>query len=84
MQGPFGGTGVADYLTGEGPPIDRSMPLQERLIAQGVGRLEEYRLSRGQHRGLPALTTQASKEYWEMALENTRTPFRSSAPRHFT
>jgi pimeloyl-ACP methyl ester carboxylesterase len=72
VQGPFGGSGVADYLTGEGPPIDRSMPLRDRLIAQGVGRLEEFRLSRGQHRGLPALTRQASKEYWEKALDKHR------------
>ena len=23
IQGPFGGTGLADYVVGEGPPIDR-------------------------------------------------------------
>ena len=79
--GPFGGTGVADYLTGEGPPIDSSMPLKQRLIALGLGRLEEYRLSRGKHRGLPSLTPQASKKYWETAVEKHGTRYRSSAPR---
>jgi pimeloyl-ACP methyl ester carboxylesterase len=69
VQGPFGGTGIADYLIGEGPPIDASMPLKDRLIAQGVSRLEEHKLSHGQHRGLPSLTRQASKKYWDMMLE---------------
>ncbi len=69
IQGPFGGTGIADYLTGEGPPIDGRMPLRDRLIASGAGWLEEYVLSRGWHAGLPSLSRRASKEYWENALK---------------
>jgi hypothetical protein len=71
VQGPFGGTAVADYVTGEGPPIN-GMPLAQRLIAQGLGRLEEHRMSRGVHGGLASLTRRASKEYWDRALEKHR------------
>lgn len=45
------------------------MPLKERLIAQGISRLEEHRLARGQHGGLPSLATQASKDYWDKLLK---------------
>ena len=83
VQGPFGGTGVADYLTGEGPPIDRRMPLKQRLIALGLGRLEEYVLSRGKHGGLPSLTRRASKEFWEAALEEHEDAIPVVSPKTF-
>ena len=51
IQGPFGGTGVADYLMGEGPRLDFQMPWRQRLVAYLVGRFEVYRLDRGKHRG---------------------------------
>ena len=65
IQGPFGGTGIADYLIGDGPPIDKRMPLKQRLIALGLGRLEEFALSRGKHGGLSSLTRRASKKFWD-------------------
>ena len=83
IQGPFGGTGLADYLTGEGPPIDRRMPLKQRLIALGLGRLEEYVLSRGKHGGLASLTRRASKEFWETALEEHRAAIPVVSPKTF-
>jgi pimeloyl-ACP methyl ester carboxylesterase len=83
VQGPFGGTGVVDYLTGAGPPIDNSMPLRERLIAQGAGRVEEYLLSRGKHGGLPSLARRASKEYWEEALKTHRAAISAVSPKTF-
>ena len=33
IQGPFGGTGLADYVVGEGPPIDKRMPIGQRVVA---------------------------------------------------
>jgi pimeloyl-ACP methyl ester carboxylesterase len=83
VQGPFGGTGVADYISGEGPPIDRRMPLKQRLIALGLGRLEEYLLSRGKHGGLSSLTHRVSKEFWESALEEYETALPVVSPKTF-
>jgi hypothetical protein len=45
------------------------MPLKQRLIAQGLIRIEEYFLARGKHGGITSLTTRASKDYWASALE---------------
>jgi pimeloyl-ACP methyl ester carboxylesterase len=83
VQGPFGGTGIADYISGEGPPIDRSMPLKQRLIALGLSRLEEYALARGKHGGIASLTTRASKEYWETALEEHQSAVPVVSPKTF-
>jgi len=83
VQGPFGGTGVADYVVGEGPALDREMPWRHRLIAYSLGRLEAYQLNRGKHGGLPSLTRQASKEFWERALEEHEAAIPVVAPRTF-
>src|SRR4051812_37615718 len=39
IQGPFGGSGLADYLMGEGTPIDGQMPLVQRFLAFQAGKL---------------------------------------------
>jgi pimeloyl-ACP methyl ester carboxylesterase len=83
IQGPFGGTGIADYVAGEGPPIDRRMPLKQRLIALGLSRLEEYVRARGKHGGITSLTTRASKEYWASALEEHRAAVPVVSPKTF-
>jgi pimeloyl-ACP methyl ester carboxylesterase len=83
IQGPFGGTGIADYLIGDGPPIDKRMPLKQRLIALGLGRLEEFALSHGKHGGLSSLTRRASKEFWEAALEEHQEAISVVSPRTF-
>ena len=83
IQGPFGGTGIADYLIGDGPPIDKRMPLKQRLIAQGLGRLEEFALSRGKHGGLSSLTRRASKEFWDAAMEEHQEAISIVSPKTF-
>ncbi|AGA27842.1 lipase family protein [Singulisphaera acidiphila] len=69
VQGPFGGTGVADYVAGEGPSMDRRIPLRYRAIATLLDRLEKTKLKRGKHGGLADLTHQASENFWEQILE---------------
>jgi hypothetical protein len=69
VQGPFGGSGLADYVVGEGPTMDGKMPWRQRLIAYALGSLEAHQLHRGKHGGLPSLTRSASKEYWKEALD---------------
>ncbi len=72
VQGPFGGTGVADYLTGDGPPMDRQMPLKYRVVAHVLARLEGYLLNHGKHGGLPSLSTDSARDFWECELEAHR------------
>ena len=69
VQGPFGGTGVADYVMGEGPSMDSRMPLRQRVLAYLLGRMERLRLNRGRHGGLPGLTRRASHDFWERTLD---------------
>lgn len=83
VQGPFGGTGVADYVVGEGPPIDSRMPLKHRIIAHVLGRLEVFLLDRGKHGGLEALTMRSSEEFWERALEEHQAAIPIVSPRTF-
>ena len=83
VQGPFGGTGVADYVAGEGPPMDRRMPLRHRVIAHVLGRLEVFLLDRGKHGGLPALTQRSSEEFWEQALEEHQAAIPVVSPKTF-
>jgi len=83
IQGPFGGTGVADHLVGEGPAMDHQMPWRHRLIAYALARLEAYRLNRGKHGGLPSLTRRASQEFWKRALEEHRPAIPVVAPKTF-
>jgi hypothetical protein len=65
IQGAFGGTGAADYVMGEGTPMDGQMPLRLRVLAHALGRVERYVLERGKHDGLPELTRDRSAEFWE-------------------
>ena len=69
IQGPFGGTGLADYVLGEGEEIDEQMPPGHRMLARWIGAFERYLLSKGKHAGLAGLTREASRGYWELAME---------------
>jgi len=83
LQGPFGGTGVADYVIGEGPPIDGLMPFPHRVVALALGRVEESKLARGKHGGLHTLTRRASRAYWEMALKDNEAAIEVVGPKTF-
>jgi pimeloyl-ACP methyl ester carboxylesterase len=65
VQGAFGGTGAADNLMGEGPPMDHRMPLRLRAIAYLLGKLEAFLLHRGKHGGLTELTRAQSERFWQ-------------------
>jgi pimeloyl-ACP methyl ester carboxylesterase len=83
IQGPFGGSGLADYVVGDGPALDGQMPWRHRLIAYVLGSLEARQLRRGKHGGLPSLTRSASKEYWETALEEHEDAIAIVAPKTY-
>ncbi len=69
VQGPFGGSGLADYVVGEGEPMDRQMPRRARVVAKAVGALERLALKRGRHAGLEELTRDAAREFWDHELD---------------
>ena len=56
IQGAFGGTALADYVVGEGPPMDRRMPLGHRVAGHALANIEGYLLDHGKHGGLPSLS----------------------------
>jgi pimeloyl-ACP methyl ester carboxylesterase len=68
IQTPIGGTGLADYVVGEGHPMDEQMPPGARQAARMLGALERSRMRRGPHAGIPALTRTASRAYWDRML----------------
>jgi pimeloyl-ACP methyl ester carboxylesterase len=69
VQGTFGGSGLADYILGDGEPMDRRMPPLHRALAHLLARFERFLLHRGRHGGLEGLTREASRDYWRRALE---------------
>jgi hypothetical protein len=83
IQGPFGGTGLADYVVGEGPPLDKRMPLGHRVIANTLANVEGFLLDHGKHGGLPELTRQASEEFWKQLLDETSAAIPIVGPRTF-
>lgn len=68
VQGPFGGSALADYALGEGTPLDRRLPPGPRLICHLLGRVERAVLARGGDAGLPGMTRKASRAYWAVML----------------
>jgi hypothetical protein len=70
VQGAFGGSGLADFVAGDGPELGREMPLRYRALGQIIGRAERKRLRRGKDGGLPGLTRKASKDFWEQTLDD--------------
>jgi hypothetical protein len=83
VQGPFGGSGVADYVLGEGPTQDRRIPAGHRLIGYLLAGAEAYLVKRGNHGGLHALTTRASQEFWEQIKKDNEAAISIVGPRTF-
>lgn len=83
VQGPFGGTGLADYVLGEGEPMDRQMPPRARLVAKAVCALERSSLRRGRHGSLEELTQDAASEFWRHELEANAEALAVVGPRTF-
>ncbi len=83
IQGPFGGTGLADYVAGEGSAMDRRMPPVPRMAGQIMGRLQVSSLSQGKHGAIASLTRRASDNFWEEELEAHRDAIPVIAPLTF-
>lgn len=83
VQGPFGGSGLADYVTGAGPSMDRRIPWKYRLIAHLLGVVERRSLRRGKLGGLPGLTRDASRSFWKELLDEHKEAIPVVGPRTF-
>jgi len=69
VQGPFGGTGIVDYVMGEGAPLDRRMPVVSRVVVHLLGKLGRRLMEGGSHGGMATLTRSASRNFWEETLK---------------
>lgn len=83
VQGPFGGSGAADYAAGEGSPIDRRMPPGYRLGARIVGKLEARVLDRDRHEVITSLSRNASEKFWRELTETHADALPIVGPRVF-
>ena len=83
LQGPFGGSGVADFVTGEGPPMDGKMPWRYRMLGRLVGGLERFLLKKGQHGGLRGMSRWASRDYWSRMREEHASALPIVGPKTF-
>jgi pimeloyl-ACP methyl ester carboxylesterase len=68
IQGPFGGTPLADGVVGDGPAPDRRLALRHRAVVSLLARREHRDLDQGKDGGLLDLTRDASHAFWANQL----------------
>ena len=83
VQGPFGGTPVADYVNGEGTPMDRRMPTGYRVMGQTIGRLESGLLGDDKHEAIASLNRKDSDNFWSDMLRTHHAAIPVVAPKTF-
>ncbi len=83
VQGPFGGSGLADYVVGEGTPMDRRMPPMARAVGGVVAGHERALMRRGRHGGLADLTSGSAREFWGKMLEEHADAIPAVGPRTY-
>ena len=83
LQGPFGGTLLADYIAGQGSPPDGAMPWRDRAVLSVIGRLEGFYRGRGKFGGLSEMRRQPSREYWTRLLREHRDAIAIVGPKTF-
>jgi pimeloyl-ACP methyl ester carboxylesterase len=83
VQGPFGGSGAADFVAGDGNRIDRQMPPAYRLGARVMGQLESKFMDRDKHSVIASLSRDASSRFWERLIEENRDAVALVSPKVF-
>jgi hypothetical protein len=84
IQGPFGGTGLADYLMGEGTPIDGQMPLVQRWVAYQAGKVVQQSMDKRRWKDtIAGLTRENCSTYWKRSLRQHATAVDLISPRVF-
>lgn len=69
VQGAFGGSGLAGYVTGSGEPMDRRMKLRHRIVAGLVGRLARVFAGAEKREIMEGMSPEASSAFWAKALD---------------
>jgi pimeloyl-ACP methyl ester carboxylesterase len=83
VQGPFGGSGLADIVTGAGAPVDGRLAPLTRMLINFLVKIERYFLAQGRHGGLSELTHQASRAYWTQLLDEHKDALPIVGPKTF-
>jgi pimeloyl-ACP methyl ester carboxylesterase len=83
LQGPFGGSGVAEYLVGDGPKMDRRMPLQHRIVGNVLGRLARHAIRKSGSDAVEGMTHEASREFWASVLAKHSDAVATVSPKTF-
>ncbi|WP_169980954.1 alpha/beta fold hydrolase [Tautonia rosea] len=83
VQGPFGGSGAADYVLGSGVPMDRKISPPARALANLFRNAAARKLERGKHSGIVDLTSDASDHFWKRLLASRRSAIPIVSPRTF-
>jgi pimeloyl-ACP methyl ester carboxylesterase len=83
IQGPFGGTAVADYVVGEGSAMDKRMPPVARVAGQVMGRLESSVLNQGKRQVITSMTRKASDNFWDDLMETNVDAIPTVGPKTF-
>lgn len=69
IQGPFGGTPLADHVQGDPPPRDGKVgPVHETMLTL-MAKAERRKLDRGDHGGLVELGRSSSLAFWSEELK---------------
>ena len=83
LQGPFGGSGVAEYLVGDGPKMDRRMPIQHRIVGNVLGRLARHAIRKSGSDAVEGMTREASHDFWAGILAKHPEAVAIVSPRSF-
>ena len=72
IQGPFGGTVIADYVTDRSKEFPNHWPTRRLGVARSLGTIERLALWLGLDRGLLDLTHESSRRFWRDCLDTCR------------
>jgi pimeloyl-ACP methyl ester carboxylesterase len=83
VQGPFGGSGLADYVSGDGPEIDGQMSPAPRILGRAAGKLQNSLASEGKQKAIGDLSRASAEKLWRRALKSQRDALPDVSPRVF-
>jgi len=81
IQGPFGGSGVAEYVLGRGMPTDRRMWAGQRFVASIMGRLARVAAGRSGLGALEGMTREVSRAFWDATIRRDAEALATVGPR---
>jgi pimeloyl-ACP methyl ester carboxylesterase len=83
IQGPFGGSGVAEYLVGDGPKMDRRMPIQHRVVGTLLARVARHAIQKSGSEAVDGMTREASRAFWAEILKKNPDSVATVSPKTF-